>query len=160
MINNQMPDPIPAPGPFQYGVPMPQCYPPHAFVIPYQPAVIAHNPSQQRAQGAQHWIENLCGCFTEGSSCLLSFFCPCIQFGENQGRLNNSSGTADCIVYFLLMFCYLQWVASGSARGQLRIRFNIKGNPLGDYLVEFFCLPCALAQVARELKTRIGPEQP
>ena len=99
----------------------------------------------------------LCDCFSDCSSCCLTFWCPCITFGQISEIVDR--GSSSCGVNGALYFCiaYLTGCAclySCFYRSKMRQQFNLEEDPCHDCLVHFFCEGCALCQEYRELKTR------
>lgn len=73
---------------------------------------------------------------------LLSFFCPCIQFGRNAESLGES-----CFLYALSQFVpLLNLYCRVSVRGRIREQKGIEGSCFKDLLCAWCCAPCSLAQ--------------
>ncbi|KAF8689313.1 hypothetical protein HU200_042109 [Digitaria exilis] len=79
----------------------------------------------------------------------LSFFCPCVAFGQ-------VAETIDKGVTLLLHagVCLLHCIYSCSYRRKLRALYGLPAEPCADGCVHCFCEPCALSQMYRELKNR------
>ena len=124
--------------------------------FPMAPTVIIQQQPGMMIQrlGPSDWKTSFFGCFDDLGSCILSLFCPCMQYGQNKARLSNGDCVCDCLAYTCLMTCFLQWCLSCSARGQIRSTYNISGDSCCDCLAHFCCECCALSQEARELEFR------
>ncbi|XP_003382496.1 PREDICTED: protein PLANT CADMIUM RESISTANCE 3-like [Amphimedon queenslandica] len=93
------------------------------------------------------WQNGICGCFGDCCTCLLSFMCPCIQFGRNAEALGES-----CVMYALSQFVpLLNLYCRVTIRGKIREQKGIEGSCFNDLLCSWCCGPCALAQEAQEL---------
>ena len=92
--------------------------------------------------------------------CLLSTFCPCVQFALNQEKLDDDSPfLVNCCVYLLCLHCYLCCLVHGGRREELRARYGLEEEPCPDYLITCFMPSCTLSQEAREMASR-GPPPP
>ncbi|CAL4940998.1 unnamed protein product [Urochloa decumbens] len=105
------------------------------------------------------WTTGLCGCFSDCKSCCLAFFCPCVAFGQVAETVDKgvtSCGLAGAIYCVLLHagLCLLHCLYSCSYRRKLRAAYGLPAEPCADGCVHWFCEPCALAQMYRELKNR------
>ena len=75
---------------------------------------------------------------------LLSFFCPCIQFGRNAEALGES-----CVTYALSQFVpILNIYCKTVVRGRIREQKGIEGTCLKDFLCSWCCYKCTIAQEA------------
>lgn len=73
---------------------------------------------------------------------LLSYFCPCIQFGRNAEMLGES-----CVTYALSQFVpLLNLYCRTTVRGKIRDQKGIDGSCLNDLLCVLFCHLCTLTQ--------------
>lgn len=76
---------------------------------------------------------------------LLSFFCPCIQFGRNGEAIGES-----CMMYALSQFVpLLNLYCRATVRGRIREQKGIEGSCIKDLLMVWCCGPCSLAQEAQ-----------
>ena len=76
---------------------------------------------------------------------LLSFFCPCIQFGRNAEALGES-----CVMYALSQFVpFLNLYCKTMVRGRIREQKGIEGTCLQDLLCSWCCYKCTIAQEAQ-----------
>ncbi|XP_019859379.1 PREDICTED: cell number regulator 10-like [Amphimedon queenslandica] len=93
------------------------------------------------------WSNGICGCFGDVTTCLLSFFLPCVQFGRNAETVGEN-----CLMYGLsqlvpLLNIYCRTVV----RGKIRNQKGIDGTCFNDLLCHLFCMRCALAQEGQEI---------
>ena len=82
---------------------------------------------------------------TSTLSGVLSFFCPCIQFGRNAENLGEScfSYAISQLVPLLNLYCRV------TVRGRIREQKGIEGSCFKDLLCSWCLSPCALAQEAQ-----------
>ncbi|KAK3421497.1 protein PLANT CADMIUM RESISTANCE 2 [Eucalyptus grandis] len=107
--------------------------------------------------GEHPWSTGLCGCFDDIKSCCITYWCPCITFGQISEILDKGETTCvmNCAIYTLI--CWLTSCAclySCCYRTKLRREFGLKEDPCNDCLVHCCCMYCALCQEYRELKSR------
>jgi len=115
--------------------------------------------------GRRAWSFGLCDCFNDCGTCMMGLCCPCLLYAQIKQRVDYLNAYArpdptrggsgvdlNCMV----------WVAVHSAtgcgpalqavtRGQLRNRYTIDGNGVGDFCTACWCTPCELTQEHREL---------
>ena len=111
--------------------------------------VVVHPQPQGFVPGP--WVHGLCGCCDDIPSCLMSWFCPCIQFGQNYEQMNGSGCLVQALLFAILTSCHLECLLHMSLRGSIRNRFSIEGTGLNDLLITCCCPCCALSQEAREI---------
>lgn len=103
------------------------------------------------------WTNGIFGCLGDCSICkqhsqcllfcfvitgLLSFICPCIQFGRNAEAVGES-----CLMYALSQFVpLLNLYCRLSVRGKIREQKGIEGTFIKDLLYVWCCSTCSLAQ--------------
>ena len=108
------------------------------------------------------WKNGVFGCFSDCTLCeysnyywimlvisglnstagLLSFFCPCYQFGKNAEQVGE-----ECFTYGLSHFIpILNWYCRTVIRGKIREQRGIEGSFVNDLLCVMFCYACTLAQ--------------
>ncbi|KAJ3699310.1 hypothetical protein LUZ61_003015 [Rhynchospora tenuis] len=113
------------------------------------------NPVQFNATG--EWTTGLCSCFDDCSSCCLTLWCPCITFGRiahmTDRGLTSCCGSAS-LCCFLALCVGFQWIYTCLYRRNLRMQYNLPESPCCDCCVEYFCEPCSLCQMYRELQNR------
>ena len=119
-----------------------------------QVLIINSNGSGQEKWESSDWQNSICGCLNEKSSCCISCFFTCIQYGINNEKLLKTTFWGPCISYCCLMSCGLQCCISSAFRTLLRSKFNIKGDSTCDCFVSWCCACCSLAQSAREIDSR------
>ncbi|XP_010044215.2 protein PLANT CADMIUM RESISTANCE 2 [Eucalyptus grandis] len=103
------------------------------------------------------WSTDLCDCFSDLERCCISFWCPCVTFGQISEIVDR--GASSCglngAIYFLIAWltgcacCY-----SFFYRLKMRKQYRIDGNAAEDFLLHCLCESCALTQEYRELQNR------
>eukprot|EP01088_Endostelium_zonatum_P000688 TRINITY_DN1092_c0_g1_i2.p1 TRINITY_DN1092_c0_g1~~TRINITY_DN1092_c0_g1_i2.p1 ORF type:complete len:131 (-),score=5.58 TRINITY_DN1092_c0_g1_i2:67-459(-) len=93
--------------------------------------------------------KGICGCFEDGSICFLTCCCPCVQLGKNMELVDQSF-----VLWMMLpILFYIVTICSGFfvplsicipcicciARGQIRNKYGIDGNPFFDCCWVFGC---------------------
>ncbi|KMZ60601.1 plant cadmium resistance 2 [Zostera marina] len=116
-------------------------------------AVQPHNPT-----GGQ-WSTGFCDCIDDLENSCFTLWCPCVTFGHIAEILDQGYTTCQRsgIVYALLCtltLTRLQFLHSCGYRAKLRRLYGLPEAPCEDSLVHFFCEPCALCQIAGELRNR------
>jgi len=106
------------------------------------------------------WTERLFDCCKDPQICLISWFCPCVQYGINASMIDGSHPALNCCIYTVC--CYLLYAGvccAACKRQQLRMRYGILtgecADGASDWIVHCCCHPCGLAQEARELRYRL-----
>jgi len=114
--------------------------------------------------GQRDWSFGLFNCFDACGTCMLSWFCPCLVYGQSMSKLKHlqAQGSAhpaggdmcnsDCMVYAALTYCGCPCLIQMGGRKETRTRYNIEGGGGGDFVTTCFCTPCALTQTAREIE--------
>jgi len=116
------------------------------------------------ADGAREWSYGVFDCFSDASTFVLGWFCPCVVFSQNKTRLEHLDRTGtphpaggdglggDCVTYgALAVCCGLGWVLQIGTRAATRRRYQLQGDSVSDILCSCFCVPCALTQESREI---------
>jgi len=110
------------------------------------------------------WSFGLFDCLPRCRLCLWATFCPCIIYGQNKQRLrylSNRGGplpgggdkfSHDCRVYCCMAVPCFYWAFQMGSRSDIRSRYDIRGEGIGDCLNSLLCRPCALTQERRELE--------
>ncbi|KAL1203596.1 Protein PLANT CADMIUM RESISTANCE 2 [Cardamine amara subsp. amara] len=111
--------------------------------------------SKPRADG--EWSTDFCHCSSDCSLCCITYWCPCVTFGQiaeivDQG--STSCGTAGAMYVLISTFAGCACIYSCSYRSKMRRQYNLKGSDCGDCLKHCFCENRALTQMYRELKIR------
>ncbi|XP_010476562.1 PREDICTED: protein PLANT CADMIUM RESISTANCE 2 [Camelina sativa] len=114
-----------------------------------------HLHAKPHAEG--EWSTGFCDCFTDCPNCCITFWCPCITFGQvaeivDQG--STSCGTAGALYALITAVIGCGCMYSCFYRKKMRAQYNIGGDDCGDCLKHFCCELCALTQQYRELKHR------
>jgi Cys-rich protein (TIGR01571 family) len=140
----QMPPPNAA-----YGVPPPTA----GYGYQNQQAPVGAPPMVQGQMAMPpmgQWTTGLCDMGEDPTNCVVTFFLPCITFGQIAEVIDQ--GTTSCLVAgavwvgVLLIFgcpCFV----SCMWRTKLRAKYNLPQDGLGDLCTHFWCGPCALCQV-------------
>eukprot|EP01089_Gocevia_fonbrunei_P020040 TRINITY_DN730_c0_g1_i1.p1 TRINITY_DN730_c0_g1~~TRINITY_DN730_c0_g1_i1.p1 ORF type:complete len:119 (+),score=12.68 TRINITY_DN730_c0_g1_i1:47-358(+) len=97
--------------------------------------------------------EGLCGCFSDFTSCIITYFCPFIQGAFNKAEVDGR----DCTVCDFLCMCYSANVGvEYYTRQQIRAKFGYDYKSFVDCLLICYCTHCVICQHARELKNKAG----
>ncbi|KAH8594697.1 PLAC8 family-domain-containing protein [Bisporella sp. PMI_857] len=130
--------------------------------ITQQPAP-KETPSYKVVTGSEEWSHEVFGCLDGGIAannhlCLKTTFCPWFTYGKQQERLRNPSLQGyerinnDCLIFAGAQYCCgLSWILTFFKRGEIREKYNIKGNQLEDCLFSAFCGCCVLVQQEKEI---------
>ncbi|GAA5885768.1 hypothetical protein JCM3774_001120 [Rhodotorula dairenensis] len=148
---HQQPEPEPAP-----------------YVHPLPPTAYQQQPQQQQLQHGQprEWSTGLCSCGDNFGEFCVSCWCPCIGYSQYKTRLESLqlNGTAippgqapSCGppgVLYLAVHCLtgLGFIFDFMARTEIRTRYNISGNAIGDCCAAYCCIPCVQSQHSREIR--------
>lgn len=96
----------------------------------------------------------LCGCFDDCKTCLMSFCCSCIQYGKNYEQIHGEGCLQQGLIYLALAYFKIPCIVHMGFRKEVRQKFNIPGTDWDDFLITWCCSCCALAQDAREIEWR------
>ncbi|KAG2708356.1 hypothetical protein I3760_05G188000 [Carya illinoinensis] len=110
---------------------------------------------QSRVRGP--WSSGLCDCFMDKKTCCVTFWCPCITFGQIAEIVDKGSTSCGANgALYALICCVICCPSLYSCfyRSKMRQQYLLRERPCGDCLVHCFCEQCALCQEHRELKTR------
>ncbi|KAL6218808.1 hypothetical protein ACLB2K_012017 [Fragaria x ananassa] len=129
---------------------------PHGVPRVYAPPHVVNTVRSTRHVGGE-WSTGLCHCCDDPANCLITFFCPCITFGQiaeivEQG--SSSCAQQGTCYGILLATTGLACLYSCFFRSRLRGQYDLEESPCVDCLVHFCCATCALCQEYRELKNR------
>ena len=132
------------------------------------------------------WQSGLCDCSPCGS-CVLGTFAPCLRkycsilvyilcyavqllicfvevVGRTASRLQDASSESpdmcngDCLIHGGLTLLFGSgWIYTMIKRSDIRDRFGIPGNGLGDCCTAFWCQCCQVIQADNEVKARQAP---
>nr|GMD23438.1 protein PLANT CADMIUM RESISTANCE 2-like [Ipomoea batatas] len=114
-------------------------------------------PTQVKPKIRGPWSTGLCDCFSDPRNCCVTFWCPCITFGqiaEIVDKGSNSCGVNGALYTILACVTGFPCCYSCFYRSKMREQYMLKESPCGDCLVHCFCESCALCQEYRELKNR------
>jgi Cys-rich protein (TIGR01571 family) len=96
-------------------------------------------------QASRIMMDGLCGCFDDLGICLISYFCPCCQFGMNAQRVN----IGNCIVCGLL-YALFPCCVGAVVRGKIYRLANLPDPGFcGNCCMHCCCWCCAVAQEGR-----------
>ncbi|XP_065910160.1 uncharacterized protein [Dysidea avara] len=102
---------------------------------------------------SQVWSHGLFGCFSDITTCLITWIIPCYTAGKNAESVGES-----CLahgVYTLLPL--IGWYCHATVRGKIREKKGIDGTFFNDLLLSVFCELCALVQEAQEVNQAPPP---
>ncbi|XP_072953536.1 protein PLANT CADMIUM RESISTANCE 2-like [Typha angustifolia] len=121
------------------------------------PVVVVVVPPGSVLQPIQPWTTGLLDCMSDVENCCVTFWCPCITFGqvaEIIDRGSTSCGSSGGIYLLIWWFTFFQCLYSCTYRSKLRAQYNLMESPCPDCCVHLCCEPCALCQMYRELNNR------
>ncbi|XP_039054695.1 protein PLANT CADMIUM RESISTANCE 2-like [Hibiscus syriacus] len=110
------------------------------------------NPQQD---GQVPWSTGLYDCFSDVPNCCITFWFPCITFGQIAHRVDHGSVLCEaCAAIYLVirMFTRFHCIFSWFYRSRMRSRYMLEESPCNDLCVHLWCENCALCQEYRELK--------
>lgn len=106
------------------------------------------------------WKASLCGCMDDCTSCCLTFWCPCFQYGFNKQATTGEGCCVPCCVYFLVVS--LAWPVmpciAASNRTTIRQVYNLpaqvrKGSQINRF---FFAAMCPSLSLSLSLSVTPG----
>ncbi|KDP38094.1 hypothetical protein JCGZ_04737 [Jatropha curcas] len=103
------------------------------------------------------WSSGLCGCCSDVKNCCITFWCPCITFGQIAEIVDKgatSCATSGALYGLLACFTGCACIYSCFYRSKLRKQYMLQERPCNDCLVHCCCETCALCQEYRELQSR------
>ncbi|CAM8883861.1 unnamed protein product [Rhodiola kirilowii] len=103
------------------------------------------------------WSTGLCDCGQDVPNCCITFWCPCITFGQISEIIDegtSSCGTNGALYGLIMYFTGCACLLSCYYRSKMRRQYMLKDNACGDLCIHFCCESCALCQEYRELKNR------
>ncbi|KAH6756772.1 hypothetical protein C2S51_038897 [Perilla frutescens var. frutescens] len=103
------------------------------------------------------WSTGLCDCFSDVRNCCLTFWCPCITFGqiaEIVDKGSSSCGMSGALYTLIACVTGCPCFYSCFYRSKMRQQYSLQESPCGDCLLHCCCESCALCQEYRELKNR------
>ncbi|XP_011023892.1 PREDICTED: protein PLANT CADMIUM RESISTANCE 2-like [Populus euphratica] len=110
-----------------------------------------------RSKNKGPWSTGLCDCHDDWRNCCITFWCPCVTFGQIAEIVDK--GSSSCGVngaLYALISCVTCFPCCYSCfyRAKMRQQYLLRETPCGDCLVHCFCECCSLCQEYRELKSR------
>ncbi|OWM90310.1 hypothetical protein CDL15_Pgr014612 [Punica granatum] len=128
----------------------------HAPPPPSAPGFVVVAPPTP-SQVPKGWTTGLCDCFDDPSNCCITFFCPCVTFGQTAEVIDKGNTSCFCagticvlLWYFFGVFCCY----TCTYRTKLRGLYSLPGDMCDDCCTHCLCTYCALCQEYRELKNR------
>ncbi|XP_004297458.1 PREDICTED: protein PLANT CADMIUM RESISTANCE 2-like [Fragaria vesca subsp. vesca] len=109
------------------------------------------------ARAPEPWKSGLLDCFSDPKSCCLTFWCPCVTFGqiaEIVDKGSTSCGASGALYALIAFVTGCSCIYSCFYRSKMRQQYSLEESPCGDCLVHCFCEACALCQEYRELESR------
>lgn len=106
----------------------------------------------QAEKMSTRWKHGLWDCFDNFNMCVVSWMCPCYQFGKNASTLGESNVACGMAI----MIPGINACSAAHLRDKLRAKKGIKGSYARDLLAWCFCPFCALLQETQEIEDR-GP---
>jgi len=97
----------------------------------------------QQAEGANEWTSGLFGCFDDCGSCCYAMCCPWCANATARSEYDGSNWCFNC-------FCVTPCLSRSIIREG---PFNIKGTWIGDVCTPCCCMPCAIAQHLRQVRS-------
>jgi len=109
----------------------------------------------------EEWHAQGSDCCSPLDACCLAWWVPCVQYGRIHHRLhvdgalqNWSFFNMDCCAWYCLAHVGCQWVVQMMQRGEIRKKYNLKGDGMTDCLCACCCGPCDLVQQDKEAEFR------
>ncbi|KAI3733806.1 hypothetical protein L6452_13262 [Arctium lappa] len=120
-----------------------------------QQGIVVGVPPQQVVPPA--WSTGLFECFDDPTTLIITFFAPCITFGQvaemvDQGR--TSVGMFAALHFLIMYFTGCGCMLSAYYRIKMSHIYRLPDDPIVNILVHLICEPCALCQEYRELQHR------
>ncbi|XP_002158056.1 uncharacterized protein LOC100202625 [Hydra vulgaris] len=94
----------------------------------------------------------ICSCFNDCSTCIITYFLPCVTAGKNAEFVSKS-----CCLYGCLSLTCVGPISRALVRSDIRQKLNIEGSCCGDFICHLFCPLCALVQESQEIQANGGP---
>merc|ERR1711970_44511 len=91
------------------------------------------------------FAHGICGCFSNMTTCMLGWCCPCVLFGNTAAKVGQTDCLKGCLSMFvpcLNLYCLCQ------NRKMVREANGIEGSAGGDFACTYCCGCCALIQQA------------
>jgi Cys-rich protein (TIGR01571 family) len=108
---------------------------------------------EERFSSNPNFNSGICDCCSDCGTMLMSWCCPCVQFGMNQEALGENGLL--CGLGWLALACVgLPCILGGIRRSEMRRQYGIGGDTCGDVCCHWCCGCCAISQEAREIQHR------
>ncbi|XP_002154928.1 uncharacterized protein LOC100210338 isoform X1 [Hydra vulgaris] len=92
-------------------------------------------------------------CFDDITTCLITYFLPCITAGKNAEHVNEN-----CLLYGCLGITCVGPITRAMIRAKIREKHSIKGSCPEDFLCHLFCPFCSLVQESLEAQDHGAPK--
>ncbi|KAH8887460.1 PLAC8-domain-containing protein [Thozetella sp. PMI_491] len=121
-----------------------------------------HQPNYAQGQNvtSQDWSSSLFDC-SPCDTCLLGTCLPCVLLGKTSERMRDPTNPSpelvntDCMLMCGIMyFTGCGWIYALIKRGEIRERYGLKGDGMGDCCATYWCPCCALIQQDKEVQMR------
>jgi len=114
------------------------------------------------------WSFGLFDCFSECDLYIWAVLCPCVVYSKSNQRLQHLRDrgtplpgggeryTTDCCVHGTLMVAGVAWIlqigTTVGTRSDIRSRYSIRGDTIGDCVTSWIFHSCSLTQERREIE--------
>ncbi|XP_065659901.1 uncharacterized protein LOC100213815 isoform X2 [Hydra vulgaris] len=98
------------------------------------------------------YTNSICGCFNDITTCLITYFLPCLTAGKNAEFVGEN-----CLLYGCLSLTCVNFFFNAKIREKIREKYSIEGSFLNDIVCYCCCPLCALVQDAQEITAHGGP---
>ena len=118
-----------------------------------QQAGVVVAPPQQ--VGHPTWSTGLFECFDDPATFIITFFAPCITYGQIAEMVNRGNSRVWLYALFYTLIAYstgLGCLLSAITRVKMSYVYRLPDDLLINFLVHIICEPCALCQEYRELQ--------
>ncbi|GMJ04461.1 hypothetical protein HRI_004115300 [Hibiscus trionum] len=115
------------------------------------------SPNYTQPAGQVPWSTGLCDCFSDVPNCCITFWFPCITFGQIANIVDRGSVPCEvcAAVYAVIrIFTGCPCFFSCFYRSRMRKEFMLEQRGCNDFCIHFLCEDCALCQEYRELRNR------
>ena len=94
------------------------------------------------------WHQDMCGCFDNLETALLSYFVPCYLYGKSAEYTGKNCLLHGCLYLIPFVNITLRTIN----RYSIRNLQGIPGNCIDDFMATLFCGCCSLAQIGTEVE--------
>ncbi|KAH9052686.1 PLAC8-domain-containing protein [Lactarius vividus] len=114
--------------------------------------------------GRRDWSFDLFDCTSKCGLCCFAYWCPCVVYSKNKQRLHQLQGRGtplpgggdavdvNCCLHCCLLVPGCSWIVQTGGRSDVRARYNVRGNTVGDCCAVWCCPSCSLTQEGREIE--------